>query len=121
MHTVQQSYNVLYVSQRKQSLLTRFILWCKSQEKYRLGWLAIIIASHACFLTPITLLAIIPAGNSMLLWSMAIAAMGMALVTNLAALPTKITIPIFLLSVIIDLVIIANCIAIGFNISATYV
>jgi hypothetical protein len=121
MQTLQQSYKAIYISERKQSLSTRFILWCKSQEKYRLGWLAVIIASHGCFLTPVTLLAIISAGNSMFFWSMAIAAMGMTLLTNLAALPTKITIPIFLLSIIIDLVIIANCIAIGFNISATYV
>ena len=121
MQTVQQSYNTLFVSERRQSLMTRFILWCKSQEKYRLGWLAVIIASHGCFLTPVTLLAIFFAGNSMLFWSMAIAAMGTALVTNLAALPTKITIPIFFLSIIIDLVVIAYCIAIGFNTSTTYV
>jgi hypothetical protein len=121
MQTLQQSYKAIYISERKQSLSTRFILWCKSQEKYRLGWLAVIIASHGCFLTPVTLLAIISAGNSMFFWSMTIAAMGMTLLTNLAAFPTKITIPIFLLSIIIDLVIIANCIAIGFIISATYV
>ena len=121
MQTVQQPYKAIYVSQRKRSLLTRFILWCKLQEKYRLGWGAVIIAIHGCFLTPLTLLAIIPAGNSMLFWSMAIAAMGMALVTNLAALPTKITIPIFFLSIIIDLVVIGNCIAIGLNIEANYI
>jgi hypothetical protein len=121
MQTVQQSYKAIYISERKQPVLTRFISWCKSQEKYRLGWLAVIIASHGCFLTPVTLLAIIFAGNNMLFWSMAIAAMGTALVTNLAALPTKITIPIFFLSIIIDLVIIVNCIAIGFNIEATYI
>lgn len=122
METLQQSYGSIYVqSERKQSLLTQFILWCKSQEKYRLGWLAVIIAGHGCILTPITLFAIILSGNSMLFWALAIAAMGMSLVTNLAALPTKITIPVFFFSVMIDLVIIANCTAIGFNISSTYI
>jgi hypothetical protein len=45
--------------------------------------------------------------------------MGITLVTNLAAMPTKITIPVFFLSVLVDLVIIASCIAIGFDASGT--
>ena len=122
METLQQFYHQAYVlPQKKQSILTRFISWCKSQEKHRLGWLAVIIAGHGCVFTPITLFAITLSGNSMVFWSMAIAAMGMSLVTNLAALPTKITIPVFFFSVLIDLVIIVNCIAVGFNISATYI
>lgn len=122
METVHQLYNPGYViPSKKQSFLTRFISWCKSQEKDRLPWLAVIIAGHGCVLTPITLFTIILAGNSMVFWSMAIAAMGMSLITNLAALPTKITIPVFFFSVLIDLVIIVNCIVIGFNISATYI
>ena len=122
METVQQLYNPGYViPARKQSLLSRFIVWCKSQEKHRFGWLAVIITVHGCVLTPITLFAIVLSGNNMIFWSMAIAAMGMSLITNLAAMPTKITIPVFFLSVLIDLVIIANCIVIGFNVSATYI
>jgi hypothetical protein len=42
--------------------------------------------------------------------------MGMCLVTNLAALPTKITLPIFFLSLVIDLAIIISGIASGFTI-----
>ena len=122
METVQQLYNTGYViPARKKSLPSRFISWCKSQEKYRFGWLAVIIAGHGCVLTPITLFAIILSGNNMVFWSMAIAAMGMSLITNLAALPTKITIPVFFLSLMIDLMVIVNCIAIGFNISGTYI
>ena len=122
METVQQLYNPGYIiSTKKQASLSRFISWCKSQEKHRLAWLAVIIAGHGCVLTPITLFAIILGGNSMVFWSMAIAAMGMSLITNLAALPTKITIPVFLFSVLIDLAIIVNCIVIGFNITGTYI
>jgi hypothetical protein len=50
---------------------------------------------------------------------MAIIAMMSALVTNLSAMPTKYTIPVFLFSIVMDLVIIFSCIALGFDISAT--
>jgi len=117
-HTINSTY-AHPVKKESTSIVSRFVTWCKGQEKHRLGWLAVIIAGHGCVLTPITLFAIILSGNSMVFWSMAIAAMGMSLITNLAALPTKITIPVFFLSVVIDLVIIASCISIGFNIAAT--
>jgi hypothetical protein len=55
-------------------------------------------------------------GNLPIFWPFAIAAIAMSLVVNLAALPTKITIPVFLFSILIDLVVIVNCIAIGVTI-----
>ena len=91
------------------SLPARFIKWCESQEPQRLGWLAVILAAHGCILAPLTVAVIILGGNSMVYWALTIGAMAIALVTNLAAMPTKITIPIFFLSVLIDLVIIAIC------------
>lgn len=119
-HTIDSTY-AHPVKKESTSIIKRFVIWCNSQEKYRFGWLAVIIAGHGCVLTPMTLFAIILSGNNMVFWSMAIAAMGISLITNLAALPTKITIPVFFFSVIIDLLIIANCIVIGFNISGTYI
>jgi hypothetical protein len=70
-------------------------------------WTAIIIGAHGCVITPITLFFVILGGNSMFCWAIAIAAMGMSLVTNLAALPTKITIPVFVFSLILDLIVLA--------------
>jgi hypothetical protein len=119
-HTIDSTY-VHPVKKESTSIINRFVTWTKSQEKNRLAWLAVIITAHGCVLTPITLFAIVLAGNNIIFWSLAIAAMGMSLVTNLAALPTKITIPVFFFSVLIDLVIIVNCIVIGFDISATYI
>ena len=52
-------------------------------------------------------------GNNLYLFVVAIAAMGMTLVTNLAALPTKITIPLFILSLLIDLGIIISCVVLA--------
>jgi hypothetical protein len=102
----------------KQNVAGRFFQWCAAQEKNRLGWLAAIIAAHGCILTPLTLVAIIFSGNNIIFWFMATAAMAASLVTNLAALPTRITIPVFFISVAIDLFIALNCVAAGFNIAA---
>jgi hypothetical protein len=50
-----------------------------------------------------------------------IVAMGISLVSNLAAMPTKITIPLFVLSIIIDLVVIGFALAHGLDIASTYI
>src|SRR5688572_2728268 len=96
-----------------------FIAWCITQEKHRFGWLAAALAGHGCILTPITLFAIILSGNLFAFWIMAIVAMAACLITNLAAMPTKITIPVFFASILIDIAIIAYCVIIGFDISGT--
>ena len=91
------------------SLLARFITWCKAQEESRLLWLGIILIAHGCILTPLTVMGVMFMGNNLYLFVLAIAAMGMTLVTNLAALPTRITIPVFVLSILVDLAIVISC------------
>src|SRR5262245_2003685 len=104
MQTLQHSLSpALLRTERKQSLLSRFSAWCTGQEKFRFGWVASIIAIHGCVLAPITVLAIALGGNNMAYWGMAIGAMAIALVSNLAAMPTRITIPVFFFSVLIDI------------------
>ena len=98
----------------------QFIAWAKGQEENRLLWLALAIVGHGCIITIMTMLAIIFSGNLFIFWPFAIAAMAITVVSNLAALPTKITIPIFFFSILIDLVIIASCIAIGFDSTGVY-
>ena len=104
MQTLQQVYNPAYFkAEKKQSLFSRFIAWCQGQEKFRFGWVASIIAIHGCVLAPITVLAITLGTNHMAYWGLAIGAMAIALVANLAAMPTKITIPVFFFSVLVDI------------------
>ncbi len=91
------------------SLLTKFMTWCKSQEESRLLWLGVILAAHGCIFTPLTVMIVMFTGNNIFLYTLAIAAMGMTLVTNLAALPTKVTIPVFMLSILIDVAIAVSC------------
>jgi hypothetical protein len=116
------TFKHVYTLQRdhtKVSVWKKFIDWCVSQEKYRLGWLAAAITLHGCVLTIFTMFAVILAGNHFIFWPFIIGGMGVTLVVNLAAMPTKITIPVFFLSVLVDLVIIISCIAIGLDPSGT--
>src|SRR5207249_488070 len=94
------------------SLWAKFMNYCKSQEHNRLLWLGVILAAHGCILTPITVMAALTAGPSFSLFMTAIVSMAIALVTNLAAMPTKITIPAFILSIAIDIAIIVSCVVI---------
>jgi len=113
MQTLQHSYSpALLRRERRQSAFSRFITWCTDQEKFRFGWVASIITIHGCVLAPITVLAITLGTNHMAYWGMAIGAMAVALVANLAAMPTKITIPVFFFSVLIDIVLIVINLAI---------
>ena len=112
MQTVQHTLHPVFLSNvKKHSFLSQFITWCNGHEKYRLGWLAVIITVHGCILTPLTVLAIVSGGNNFVFWGIAIGAMAMALITNLAAMPTKVTIPAFFFSVLLDVVIVAGSIA----------
>lgn len=109
MHTLQhaQSQSQSFSTPAlKISVPTRFFKWCTGQEEHRLAWLAAILAIHGCILTPITVLAVFAGGNSIIMWPFAIGAMAIALISNLAAMPTKYTIPIFFLSVVIDVALI---------------
>jgi|SRR5687767_1305397 len=97
----------------------KFIDWCDGQEKYRFGWLAAALSIHGCILTILTMFAVVLAGNHFIFWPFVIGAMAITLISNLAAMPTKITIPVFFFSVIMDLVIIITCLFIGLDPSGT--
>lgn len=98
----------------------RFINWADQQEEHRFGWTSVAIVGHGCIFTIMTVIAIMLAGNSFILWPFAIGSMAICLVVNLAAMPTRITIPVLFLSLLIDLVIIGICIGLGLSFSAIY-
>src|SRR5688572_22107019 len=117
MQTLQQPINPAYfVSKaKKQSLFTRFINWANGQEPFRYGWLGVILAAHGCFLTPATVFVVLYSGNNIWMFVTAVTVMAMSLVTNLAAMPTKITIPVFFAGILIDLAIVAVSLLNGFS------
>lgn len=97
------------------SAFQKFINWCTAQDRNRYGWLGGMLGMHGCLITPATVFAIVFSGNSLVFLVLAIIAMMMTLVSNLAALPTKYTIPIFLLSVVIDALLVMACVVNGFS------
>ncbi len=108
--TIQQSFTSSHShTVSKNTLWTRFINWADNQEENRLGWTAFAIAGHGCVFTILTVAVILLTGNNFIFWPFAIGAMSASLISNLAALPTKITIPILFLTILIDLAIIVIC------------
>lgn len=87
-------------------LFTNFMQWCTKQEYNRLLWLGLGLTFHGCILTPITVLVLAMTGNNLYLLFFCVLAMVLVLISNLAALPTKITIPVLLLSIVMDIIII---------------
>jgi hypothetical protein len=119
--TVNQSYSAEYTPSNTVGLWQRFMHYCEAQENNRLLWLGISLAGHGCIITPLTVMAVLLAGSNLFLFIVALVAMGMSLVSNLAAMPTKVTIPIFFFSIILDIAIIFSCVLLGFDISKTYI
>ena len=103
------------------SLFKKLVTWSDGQQKNRFLWLGIALSAHGCIITPLTVMAILLAGTNMFLFVLAIVAMGASLVTNLAALPTRITIPVFILCTLIDIAIIFSCVFMGLDIAKTYI
>jgi hypothetical protein len=80
-------------------------------------WLVLAVLGQGCIITAITFLTIALTGNYFIYYPFAIASIIINLVANLAALPTKITVPVFFMSMFIDIVIIINCCINGFDVN----
>lgn len=107
MYTLTGSKTFAQTAPERSSWLSTFLAWAQNQNENRITWLAIALTAHGCALTPITVMVVMTTTYNFTLFMAAIGAMALALVTNLAALPTKITIPAFFLSVIADVAIVA--------------
>jgi hypothetical protein len=95
------------------NIVKRFFSWADGQSDDRFIWLAIALLSHASVFTPITAMIVMTTSNNFSLVMISLAAMGLALVTNLAALPTRITIPAFFLSILVDVAVVITTFAIA--------
>jgi hypothetical protein len=108
------------VRESQVSIWKSFTSWTVAQEKNRFLWLALGVVGHGCVITIFTMLAIMFSGNNFIYWPFAIAAMTMTVVSNLAAMPTKVTIPVFFFSILIDVAIILLCMIQGFGVDVVY-
>ena len=114
MITLSRSYSAVKESAKSfaiPSWISQFLTWCENQNENRLAWLAIALGVHGCFITPFTVMAILVSGAGFGFFMAALTAMAMSLVTNLAALPTRVTIPVFFFSIAMDLFLIIAAIA----------
>ena len=117
--TIQKNISASYAEQKSStSLWKRFINWADRQEDHRFGWTAFALAGHGCVFTILTILAILLSGNNFIFWPFAIGAMGVTLISNLAAMPTRVTIPILFFSILLDVAIIVISLSQGID---TYV
>ncbi len=105
-----QLYEYVKEKETHNSLWSRFIHYAEAQEKNRFWWLALGILGHGTIFTILTLFIVTMMGNIFALYIIGCCAMVMAVVVNLAAQPTKYTIPVFFLSVLIDLGVIITAI-----------
>ena len=88
--------------QSRISAWQKFIAYCESQQHNRLMWVALGIACQGCVMVPITLMCIIINGNNFNLWVSTLIAFVIVEISNLAAMPTKYTIPAFYLALLIE-------------------
>jgi len=102
------------------SFIKRFVNWCASRQEKRLVWASVTLSLHGCVLTPIAMVIAMLGGVEHNLFIPVIIAIAMNLVVNLAALPTKISIPVFFLSLLVDLGVIVAAFAYGLNFTALF-
>ncbi|HZX58589.1 MAG TPA: hypothetical protein VFE54_07675 [Mucilaginibacter sp.] len=93
---------------RNPSALTRFFNWAaREDQSHHIGWVGATVIAMGGVFFPGTMAVIGFNGGSFGLIIAAMIAFVVVVVTNLAALPTKYTIPLFFLAVLADIVVMA--------------
>lgn len=87
----------------RKSLFRLFMNWANKQERNRFGWVGFMLVSHGCLITPLTLFAIVKNGNFFPFWIITMFSMGAVLVVNLAGLVPKYTIPVYIISLLVNI------------------
>ena len=94
------------------SVFSKFIAWCQGQEEYRMLWMALAFLGLIGVAMPLTLVGVVfLAGNNLGLWIAVCIINVPVLVVNLAAQPTKITLPFLFFAWIMDAAIIIYCVS----------
>lgn len=103
-----------YGVKSNENILTRFLSWCTAQEDNKFLWLGITFFGQIGVTLPITVYCInFFGGNNMLLWIIACMTAVPALILNLGAAPTKITLPVLFFSWFTQLMVILYCISLA--------
>jgi|SRR5664279_3869291 len=99
-----QNYAEAALGKHRETILTRFLNWTKKEEKNRIAWLGISITMMTAVFFPITMASILLHGAVFKLIIGAMFSLILVVVPNMAALPTRYTIPAFFTGVLIDII-----------------
>ena len=103
-----------YHVKHEDNIFTKFITWCAAQESNRFLWLAVSFFAQVGLTLPLTAYCIVLFGdNNLLLWILIGAVNVPVMVVNLAALPTKTTLPFLFFGWLTQATIIMYCIALA--------
>lgn len=90
-------------AKEKKSLVSRFIQWATNEDaEHHVAWVGISITFMTAIFFPLTMSAILLNGASFGLIITAMVSLALVVIVNLAAMPTRYTIPLFLLGILID-------------------
>ncbi len=93
-----------YVLTQKPALVTRLANWAIEEDaKHHVAWVGISITAMAAVFFPVTMFVVLLNGMPFVPMLFAMVSLAMVVVANLAALPTKYTIPIFAIGILIDI------------------
>jgi hypothetical protein len=109
MGTVIHNYPQSYSARHPIPPWKKFLNWCNRQQENQLGWLAVSFMVHGCIFVPITIIIIAISGSNFIFVALALVAMIVAITVNLATLPTKITLPVFFFTLVLDIVTTIAC------------
>ena len=103
-HTLsQQSLARHYSTSTRRSAWSRFIQWATLEDaKHHFGWVGALLTVQATIILPGTMLAIAAGGASFGLIMVVAATFAAVVITNLAALSTRYTIPVFFICLLIN-------------------
>jgi hypothetical protein len=92
-----------HLAKKRPSAVSRFFKWAAGEDMERhIGWVGITVTIMTAIFFPLTMTVILHNGASFALMVAAMVSLTLVVITNLAALPTKYTIPFFFLGILID-------------------
>ncbi|MEP6747312.1 MAG: hypothetical protein ABJB86_06285 [Bacteroidota bacterium] len=96
---------------KSHSFVSAFFQWAAMQDKeHHLGWTGICLLATAAVLFPLTMTFILLNGAVFSLMIIAMIALVVVMVLNFASMPTRYTIPAFVLGIAIDIAVILTSI-----------
>lgn len=106
--------SALYRSGEKHGLLSKFIAWCEKQESDKFLWLGLTFFLQIGIMVPLTAFSILFfGGNNLALWIILVTVNVPTLIVNLAALPTKTTLPFLFFAWLAEITIILYCLGVA--------